>query len=67
MPVELIYKTKTSLTPTILIEVSIPRQESEWSCICVIVVSVLPLSGILIFYFGIVPTVLYFLLLIIAL
>jgi hypothetical protein len=31
MPVELIYKTKTSLTQTIFIEVSIPRQESEWS------------------------------------
>jgi hypothetical protein len=51
---------KTSLTPPLFIEVSVTCQESEWSCICVLVVSILPLSAILIFYYGIVPAVWYF-------
>ena len=45
---------KTSLTPPLLIEVPVPRQESEPSCICVLGVSILSLSTILIFDFGIV-------------
>jgi len=36
----------TSLTPPLLIEVSVPRQEREWSCICVLEFSILPLSVI---------------------
>jgi len=35
---------KASLTPPLFIEVSVPSQESERSCICVLVVSILPLS-----------------------
>ena len=35
----------------------ITSQESEWSCICALAVSMLPLSLNLIFNFGIVPTV----------
>jgi hypothetical protein len=38
-------------------EVSVPSQESEQSCICMLGVSILPLSMILIFDFGIVPTI----------
>jgi len=57
----------TSLTPPLFIEVSVPSQESEWVCITLIYAaqfpvlvralqgaSILPLSTILIFYFGIV-------------
>ena len=36
-----------------------PSKDTEGSCICVLGVSILPLSTILIFYFGIVPTVWY--------
>ena len=39
----------------------VPSQESERSCFRVLGVSILPLSTILIFDFGIVPTVWYFL------
>ena len=46
----------TSLTLPLFIEVPIPRQESDRSCICVLVISIFPLSTILIFYFGIVVT-----------
>ena len=46
----------TSLTPPLFIEVLVPRQESERSCICVLVISIFPLCTILIFYFGIVVT-----------
>jgi len=42
------------------IEVPVPRQESKRSCICVLGVSILSFSTILIFDFEIVPTVLYF-------
>ena len=41
-------------------ELLVPRQDSERSCICVLEVSILPLSTILIFDFGIVPRVWYF-------
>jgi len=54
-----VWVHKTSLTPPPFIEVSVPR-ESERSCICVLGVSILPLSTILIFGFGIVPTLRYF-------
>jgi len=39
------------------IEVYIPSQESERACICMLWVSVLSLSTILIYHFGITPTV----------
>ena len=51
----------TSFTPpSFSTEVSVPRQESEQSCICVLVVSILPLYAIFIFDFRIVSTVYYF-------
>jgi hypothetical protein len=37
---------KTSLTPPLFIEVSVPSQKSERSCICVLVASIWPLSTI---------------------
>jgi hypothetical protein len=43
-------------TPPLFIEVPVPSQESERSCIYVIEISILPLSPILIFDFGIVLT-----------
>ena len=45
----------TCLTPELSIEVSVPRQECEQSCICVRVVSILPLNPILLFDLGIFP------------
>jgi len=42
------------------LDLPVPSQESEWSCICVSGVSILPLSTILTFDFGVVPTVWYF-------
>ena len=42
---------KTSLTPPSFIEVHISSQESMRSCICVLEVTILPLSTILIFHF----------------
>ena len=50
----------TSLTPPLFIEVSVPSQESERSCICVLGVSILLLSMIFILDFGLVATVWYF-------
>jgi hypothetical protein len=47
-----------SLTPSPL--VSLPSKESERSCTYVLVVSILPLSTIFMFDFGIDPTVWYF-------
>ena len=38
----------------------VPSQESEWSCTCLLRVLIVPLSTILIYDFGIVPTVWYF-------
>jgi hypothetical protein len=52
-----VWANKTSLTPPLLIEVPVPSMESERACICVLGVSILPLSTILIFDFGFVPTV----------
>jgi hypothetical protein len=56
-----VWAHKASLTPLLFIEVSVPSQISQRSCICVLEVSILPLSTILIFDFGIVPTVWYLL------
>jgi len=42
------WSHKTSLTLPLFIEVPVPSQESERSCICVLGVSILPLSTILI-------------------
>jgi len=50
----------TSLELQRFIEVSVPSQENEWSSICVLEISILPLSTILIFHFLIVPVVWYF-------
>ena len=52
---------KTSLTLPLFIEMSVPSQESERSCICVLGATILSFSTILVFDFGIVPTVWYFL------
>ena len=30
-----LWAHKTSLTPSLFIEVSVPREQGEWSCICV--------------------------------
>jgi len=50
----------TDSTPTLFIKVPVPSQESERSCICVLGISMLPPSTILIFHFGIVTTMWYF-------
>ena len=42
------------------IEVPVPSQESEWSCICVLELSIFPLSTIFLLDFGTVPTVVFF-------
>ena len=39
-----IWANKTSLTLPLFIEVPVPKQEMEQSCICVVDVSILPLS-----------------------
>jgi hypothetical protein len=49
------YTHNANFIPLLCIEVSMPNQESEWSCICV--VSRFLLSTILIFDSGIVPKV----------
>ena len=51
---------KTSLTPSLFTEMSIPSQASEWSYICVLRISILPVSLIFLLDFGTVPTVWYF-------
>ena len=43
---------RTNLTLPLFIEVPVPSQESEWSCICVIRVSILHLSNIFLVDFG---------------
>ena len=48
---------KTGLTPPLFIKVSVPIQESERSCICVLGESVLPLSTIFLLDFGNISTV----------
>jgi len=50
---------KTSLASSHFIEVPVPSQENGLSCICVLGVSMLPLSAILILKFGNVSTVWY--------
>ena len=54
---EKVWAHKTSLTKPFLIEVPVPGQESERSCICMLVVLILPLSMILLMDFRIVLTV----------
>jgi len=50
---------KTSLAPPSFIEVPVPSQESEWSCICVLGVLILSLPTIFLLTFGTVSTVWY--------
>jgi hypothetical protein len=52
---------KSSLALTLFIEAPVLSQETERSCICVLVVPILPLSTIFLMDFGAVPTVWYFL------
>jgi hypothetical protein len=56
---EEVWAHKTSLIPSHFIEVSVPSQESEWSCICVFWVSILLRSSILVLHFEAVPTVVF--------
>jgi hypothetical protein len=51
---------KTSLVPPHFIQMPVSSQDSERSCICVLVVPMMPLSTIILIDFGIVPTVWYF-------
>ena len=51
------WAQNASLTTPRLIEVPVPSQESEQSCIFVLRVSILPLSTTLIFDFGIFPAI----------
>ena len=54
----LAYKTRLSLP--LVIEVPVPGQESEWSCIDVVRTLLFTLSTMLLLYFGTFPTVWYF-------
>jgi hypothetical protein len=56
-----ISNSRKVLTTPLFIEMPVPSQKSERSCICVLGLSILPLSTFLIFDFGSVPTVWYFL------
>ena len=47
-----VWTIKTSLSQPLFIEVPVSSQESEWSCISVFGVSILPLSTILRLDFG---------------
>jgi hypothetical protein len=47
-----IWAHKTSLTPPLITEVTVPNQESERSCICELGVSILPLSAIFLLDFA---------------
>jgi len=51
-----VWAHKTSLTPPLFIEVPVPSQKNERSCICVLGISIFPFSTILTFDFGINPT-----------
>ena len=51
---------KTRLTAPLFIEVPVSSQENEWSSICVLEVSILPLCTIFRLDFVTVPTVWYF-------
>jgi hypothetical protein len=56
---------KSSLTPPLFIEVPVPSQEIEWSCICMLWLSTLSLSMIFLLEFG--PDIfVYFVLLIVC-
>ena len=46
-----VWVRKTSLTPPLIIEVPVPSQESERSCICLLGVLIFPLSNALLLYF----------------
>ena len=54
-----IWAHKTSAFPGLFIDMHVPTQECERSCICILGVSILPLPTIFIFDFGIVPTMWY--------
>jgi hypothetical protein len=54
-----VWAHNSSLTLSLFTEVFVPSQESEKSCICVLEVSILPLSTIFLLDFGTVPTVWY--------
>ena len=56
--VEVWVHKNTSLTKSLFIE-PVPSQESARSCICVLGVSMLTVSTIVIFDFGVVPTLWY--------
>ena len=60
--VEVWVHNNTSLTKSFFIE-PVPSQESARSCICVLGVSMLTVPTIVIFDFGVVPTLWYFCLL----
>jgi uncharacterized membrane protein len=49
-----------SVTLPLFLEVPVPSQKTEQSCICVLSVSILPVSTIFLLNFGTVPTVWYF-------
>jgi hypothetical protein len=56
-----ISNSRKVLATPLFIEMPVPSPKSERSCICVLGLSILPLSTFLIFDFGSVPTVWYFL------
>ena len=55
-----VWTHKTNLTSPLFIEVPVPSQECERSCICVLRVSILPRSTIFLLDFGNVPRLWYF-------
>ena len=50
----------TCLTPPMFIEVHVARQESDRSCMCVLLTSIVPLSMMYLLELGTVPKVFYF-------
>ena len=61
------WVNKTSLTPPLFIEVTLPSHACEWSCICVLGVSSLPIYKILLLNFVTIPRVWYFFFILISL
>jgi len=57
-----VWVHKTSLTPPLFIEVPVPSLEIKGSCICMLGISILPLSTIFLLHFGTITTMSYFLL-----
>jgi hypothetical protein len=55
-----LFSMNTSLTLPLFFKVPVPWQKMEWSCSCVLGVSILPLSTIFLLDFGHVLTVWYF-------